>query len=37
MKIHFTGIDIHDHKDMYLADAAMKYLIKNKKIKDMIT
>ena len=33
----FTGIDIHDHKDIYLADAAMKYLIKNKKIKDMIT
>ena len=33
----FTGIDIHDNKDLYLADAAMKYLIKNKKIKDMIT
>ena len=28
----FTGIDIHDEKDLYLAEAAMKYLKKNKLI-----
>ena len=32
----FTGIDIHDQKDLFLADASLKYLIKNKKHKDMI-
>jgi len=26
----FTGIDIHDEKDLYLAEAAMKYMKKNK-------
>jgi CMP-N,N'-diacetyllegionaminic acid synthase len=33
----FTGIDIHDKKDLFIADAAIKYLIKHKKNKDMIT
>ena len=33
----FTGIDIHDQKDLDLANFAMKYLIKKKLNKDMIT
>ena len=33
----FTGIDIHDKKDLDLANFAMKYLIKNKLNKDIIT
>ena len=33
----FTGIDIHDERDLFIADASLKYLIKNKKHKDMIT
>ena len=32
----FTGIDIHDKRDLELADFAIKYLIKKKNIKDMI-
>ncbi len=33
----FTGIDIHDQRDLELANFAIKYLIKNKDTKDMIT
>ena len=32
----FTGIDIHDQRDLELANFAIKYLIKNKDTKDMI-
>jgi CMP-N,N'-diacetyllegionaminic acid synthase len=32
----FTGIDIHDKKDLDLADFAMRYLIKKRLTKDMI-
>ena len=32
----FTGIDIHDQRDLELANFAIKYLIKNKNAKDMI-
>ena len=32
----FTGIDIHDQKDLFIADASLKYLIKKKKHKDMV-
>jgi CMP-N-acetylneuraminic acid synthetase len=31
-----TGIDIHDEIDLQIADFALKYLIKNKKTKDLI-
>ena len=33
----FTGIDIHDKKDLELANFAIKYLIRNKLDKDIIT
>ena len=32
----FTGIDIHDQRDLKLAEFAMSYLIKNNLTKDMI-
>ncbi len=32
----FTGIDIHDQRDLKLADFAIKYLIKKKATKDMV-
>lgn len=32
-----TGIDIHDKIDLKIADFVIKYLIKNKKTKDMVT
>ena len=33
----FTGIDIHEKRDLELANFAIKYLVKNKLHKDMIT
>ncbi len=33
----FTGIDIHDEKDLQLANFAMRYLVKNKLNKNMVT
>ena len=33
----FTGIDIHEKKDLDLANFAIKYLVKKKLNKDMIT
>tara|TARA_X000000950_G_scaffold289310_1_gene411841 strand:+ start:24780 stop:25505 length:726 start_codon:yes stop_codon:yes gene_type:complete len=33
----FTGIDIHDKKDLELANFAMRYLVRNKLDKDIIT
>ena len=36
MRIAFTGIDIHDQRDLKLAEFAMSYLIKNNLTKDMI-